>query len=532
MRVEAFLRESARRFPDKIALVAARADGEARLTYSALDAESNRLAHGLREAGVGRGERVIVFLNNSVEAVVSIFATLKVGAVFSLVNPSTKADKLAYILNKYRAAALITEERLLPMASEAGARAPSLALTLVTGGGAEAQADANAAATPAGTRSYEALLAASPAHQPEPGGIDVDLAMIVTTSGSTGLPKGVMMTHQNIVAAATSITTYVENRPDDIILSVLPLAFDYGLYQVLMSVKLGATLVLEKSFTYPAVVLQKLKAERVAGFPLVPTMVALLLQRKDIGPEMFPDLRYITSTAAALPPAQIRRLQDLFPRARIFSMYGLTECKRCTWLPPEQLARRADSVGIAIPGTEAYVVDEQGQRVAPGVVGELVIRGAHVFKGYWENEEATNRMLRPGPYPWEKVLHTGDLFKTDAEGFLYFVGRKDDIIKSAGEKVSPKEVENVLYALPGVRGAVVVGVPDSVLGMAIKAVIVADPEAGLTDRDVVRHCAAHLEQFMVPRMVEFRETLPQTQTGKIRRSEVQAEALGLAVVEE
>jgi acyl-CoA synthetase (AMP-forming)/AMP-acid ligase II len=238
---------------------------------------------------------------------------------------------------------------------------------------------------------------------------------------------------------------------------------------------------------------------------------------KDLKPDAFPRLRYITNTAAALPPAHIMRLQELFPAARLYSMYGLTECKRCTYLPPAELARRPASVGIAIPGTEAYVVDEAGARARPGETGELVIRGAHVMKGYWENPEATDKALKPGPFPWEKVLYTGDLFRTDAEGFLYFVGRKDDIIKSRGEKVSPKEVENVLYALPGIREAAVVGVPDPVLGMAIKAVVALSPGADLTEQNIVRHCARHLEDFMVPKIVEFRDELPKTESGKISR---------------
>jgi len=235
---------------------------------------------------------------------------------------------------------------------------------------------------------------------------------------------------------------------------------------------------------------------------------------------MFPHLRYLTNTAAALPRAHIERLREIFPQAKLFSMYGLTECKRCTYLPPEQLGVRPDSVGIAIPGTEAYVVDEQGQRVPAGTVGELVIRGAHVMKGYWGDAAATERVLKPGPHPWEKVLHTGDLFRADAEGYLYFVGRKDDIIKTRGEKVSPKEVENVLYELPGIREAVIVGVPDPILGQAVKAIVVA--EAGVTEREVIRHCAARLEDFMVPSTVEFREQLPKSENGKIARRELAA----------
>ncbi len=494
MRVEEFLQESARREPAKTAIVC----GERRLTYAVLAAGAPRLAGTLR----ARGDRVVLFLDNSPQTVIGLFAVLRAGGVFSVVNPSTKLDKLAYILNNCSARAILTEPRLLAMAGEAAKGAPSVSFVL----------------------SGEALeREEAPLPARHDAGIDLDLAMIVYTSGSTGFPKGVMMTHQNIVAAATSITTYLGSRADDIVLSVLPLAFDYGLYQALMCAKVGATLVLEKGFTSPAVLLDKLKKERVTGLPLVPTIAAVLLQLKDLAPGMFPDLRYITNTAAALPPAHIARLQELFPTTRLFSMYGLTECKRCTYLPPEQLAVRPGSVGIAIPGTEAYVVDESGRKAPPGAVGELVIRGAHVMKGYWNDPQATDRALRPGPFPWEKVLHTGDLFRSDEDGYLYFVARKDDIIKSRGEKVSPKEVETVLYEMPGIRVAGVIGVPAPILGMAIKAVVAADPGAGLTERDVIRHCQKRLEDFMVPKMVEFRAALPKSDNGKISRSRVAEE---------
>ena len=492
MRVESFLLESARRFPGKTALAA----GPTRLTYAEVATRAASLAAELRRQGVARGERVIVFLQNSPEAVISVFGILMAGGVFSVVNPSTKADKLAYILNNCTAKAIITEPRLADIASTARTQAPALAAMLVT----------------------PFTFAEAPA--PRHAGIDLDVAMIVYTSGSTGFPKGVTMTHANIVAAATSITTYLESSADDIVLSVLPLAFDYGLYQALMCAKVGATLILEKSFAFPKVILEKLNTERVTGFPLVPTMAALLLQMKDLEPGRFPTLRYITNTAAALPKAHIQRLRELFPATRLFSMYGLTECKRCTYLPPEELDRRPESVGIAIPGTEAYVVDERGERVPPGVVGELVIRGSHVMKGYWADEAATNRALKQGPYAWEKVLYTGDLFRTDEDGFLYFVSRKDDIIKTRGEKVSPKEVENVIYEIPGVREACVIGVPDALLGQAIKAIVAADE--GVSERDIIRYCRERLEDFMVPAAVEFRGQLPKSENGKIARKELVA----------
>jgi amino acid adenylation domain-containing protein len=506
MRVERFLEASAARLPAKTALVA----GGRRISYAELDRDASRFAAGLVALGFQRGDRAVVFMDNAWEAVVSIFGILKAGGVFSPVNASTKADKLAYILGNCRASALITQNRLAAVARDAVAASPSVTITVM--------ANAEAGACVAGAERFEALSGGDYGDGPtRAAGIEIDLAMLVYTSGSTGFPKGVMMTHQNVVAAATSITTYLDNTCDDIILNALPISFDYGLYQVLMAIKLGATLILEKSFTFPAAIFKRVVEEQVTGLPLVPTMAAIVLQMRDLKPGDYPSLRYITNTAAALPPAHIQRLRELFPSATVFSMYGLTECKRCTWLPPAELDRRAGSVGIAIPGTEAYVVDDAGQKVGAEVVGELVIRGPHVMKGYWENEEATNKALRAGPYPWEKVLYTGDLFRTDAEGFLYFVGRKDDIIKTKGEKVSPKEVENVLYALPGIREAAVIGVPDAIQGEALRAVIALEPGSSIGEADIARHCARHLEDFMVPRQFDFRDDLPKTDTGKISR---------------
>ena len=515
MRVEAFLKASAARRPSKIALVA----GKARPTFKEIDIASDRLATTLAARGVGRGDRVVIFMDNCAEAIIAMFAALKAGAIFSPVNASTKADKLAYILNNSGAAALVTLHRLSRVAGDALAEAPGVKVTIVAGG-------QQAPTLPAAIHWRDAL--AAEATPPAAPGIDIDLAMIIYTSGSTGFPKGVMMTHRNVEAAATSITTYLENSAGDVILNVLPISFDYGLYQVLMAMKLGATLVLEKSFAFPQAIFDKMRAERVTGFPIVPTMAALILEMRDLKPGGFPDLRYVTNTAAALPPAHIARLQALFPGVSIFSMYGLTECKRCTYLPPAELERRPGSVGIAIPNTEAYVADEAGERVAPGVTGELVIRGPHVMQGYWRDEAATARALFPGPWPWETVLRTGDLFRADEEGFLYFVGRKDDIIKSRGEKVSPKEVESVLYALPGVREAAILGEPDPILGMAIKAVVALQPDASLGADDVMRHCARHLEDFMVPKIVEFRKELPKSENGKIDRRRIAESGVGAA----
>ncbi|TYT23607.1 AMP-binding protein [Luteimonas viscosa] len=513
MRYEAHLRARAAERPQHTALVCA----GRRVSYAQLADTAERFASALVAEGFGNGERCVLFLDNRMETAAAIFGTLRAGGIFSVINPTTKADKLAYVLGDCEAAVLLTQASLLPVARAALARSPSVRRVVVV----DATDD-----MAANERGWEAFVAPSPTLPEAPRGIDIDLAMLVYTSGSTGEPKGVMMTHRNIGHAAASITGYLRMAPDDVVLSVLPLAFDYGLYQLLMCVKLGATLVLEKSFAFPQKILPLLESERVTGFPLVPTMAALIVQLRNFKPGWAASVRFVTNTAAALPPAHIARLRALFPQARVYSMYGMTESKRCTWLPPEELDRRPDSVGIAIPDTEVWVAGDDGRPLPPDTVGELVVRGGHVMQGYWRNAEATDRALRPGRYPWEKVLHTGDLFRMDAEGFLYFVGRKDDIIKSRGEKVSPKEVENVLYALPGVREAAVVGVPDEVLGRALKALLVVGGGVELAARDVIAHCAARLEDFMVPRLIEFRDSLPKTGTGKIRRAALQAEAEG------
>jgi amino acid adenylation domain-containing protein len=511
MQVEEFLERNARQNPEKIALIC----GSARYTYQQVEEASNLLAHALVSSGVKRGDRVVVVLPNSLEAVLAIFATLKAGAVFVVLNSTIKADKLTYILNNCRASAVIFGARTMAAASACWADTPHLQSAFLVES-TEAQLDLIRSAGKKAFSFDEVQKQTGNRLPPAKKCIDIDLAALIYTSGSTGRPKGVMMTHLNIISAATSITTYLENRADDVVINVLPLAFDYGLYQLLMMFQVGGTLVLHDSFAYPNVVLDKILQEGVTGFPIVPTISSLLLQM-NLSEYAFPKLRYISNTAASLPVEHIRKLRSLFPHVRIYSMYGLTECKRVSYLPPDQIDIRPASVGRGMPNEEVYVVDSNGNRVGPGVVGELVIRGANVMKGYWELPEETDQCLRPGPLPGEKVLYSGDLFRTDEEGYLYFVGRRDDIIKTRGEKVSPREVEEVLYALDGVAEAAVIGVPDPVLGSAVKAILTLSPGAQITSQDVFRHCASKLEDFMVPKIVEFSESLPKTESGKVSK---------------
>lgn len=507
MLVHEFLEDSANRTPDKVALICA---GQ-RLTYRQVDEEANRVANALLAAGVQCGDRVAVWLPNSVEAVLAIFGILKAGATFVVVNATTKPEKLTYVLNNCQAKGLFAPGRQAEVVASVMASVPSLMIGVLCGKGADEEI-----ARHSSLRSFPTMLAEASPERLECACIDIDLACLIYTSGSTGDPKGVMSTHANVAFAASSIIAYLENVPDDIVINVLPLSFDYGLYQLLMAFKFGGTLVLERSFAYPAATLNRIAEERVTGLPGVPTLFAMLLQM-DLSRFDLSSLRYLTNTAAALPVEHIQRLRDAFPWARLYSMYGLTECKRTLYLPPEELNRRPGSVGIAIPGTEVWVEDEAGQRLGPGEVGELVVRGSHVMQGYWQDPKTTAERYRPGGYPAERLLYTGDLFKMDEEGFLYFVARKDDIIKSRGEKVAPKEVESVLYQLPGIVESAVIGVSDALLGEAVKAFVVCAPDANLTERDVLRHCTQHLEDFAVPKHVEFRASFPKTESGKIQK---------------
>jgi long-chain acyl-CoA synthetase len=511
MLVADFLKNSAQIFPKKTAIIF----GRKKLTYEELDVSATRLANALISYGIKRDDRVGVFLDNSVEAVIAIFAILKANSTFVVINPTTKLQKLSYMLNDCRMSGLIAGWDKFTLVSNIHEDVPSLKFVVLSG-----KREESVETDPSKFLDYEELLGSSAPEPPPSKCIDQDLAAIIYTSGTTGVPKGVMMTHLNVVSACTSITTYLENTSSDIILDVLPLSFDYGLYQVLMGFKIGGTVVLEKTFLYPFEIIKTIIREKVTGFPGVPTIFALLLQLDRLKDCDFSHLRYITNTAAALPISHVKRLREAFPHTRIYLMYGLTECKRVSYLPPDEVDRRPDSVGREMPNEEVYIVDGQGERVKPGQIGELVVRGSNVMRGYWELPEETDKLLRPGKYPGERVLYTGDLFRMDEEGYLYFVARKDDIIKTRGEKVSPKEVENVLYRLEGVLEAAVMGASDPILGEAVKAVVVLKNGVSITEEDLRRFCAQNMEDFMVPKIVEFRESLPKTETGKIKKMDL------------
>jgi len=503
---------SADREPAKVAVIA---DG-VRQTYGTLLDQALRLARSLQDNGVGRGDRVAIFLDNSWDAVVAIYGTLLSGGVLTAINPQTKAEKLAYMLADSEACVLVTERSLAPVFLAALDDAPTVRC-IISSGGLPDDPGGDAPRFHGATLSFEQALAATNPDPASRGVISIDLAALIYTSGSTGNPKGVMLTHQNMVFAAGSISEYLRLDATDRIMNVLPFAFDYGLYQLLMTVLMGATLVVEPSFVYPVPVLKRVIEHEVTVFPIVPTIGATLLSLNRSGGWTFPTVRRVTNTAAALPAEFIPKLATVFPNALIFAMYGLTECKRVAYLEPERVREKPTSVGKAIPGTEVFLLSPEGAPVPPGEAGVLHVRGPHVMLGYWKQPELTNHMLKPGRLPGERVLCTHDIFSMDADGDLYFIGRTDDIIKTRGEKVSPIEVENVLHRIAGVREAAVIGVPDEALGEAIRAFIVLDDGATVTEQQVKRECLSRLESFMVPRDVLFVSELPKTATAKVSK---------------
>ncbi len=534
--VQNFLENSAARLPDKVALIC----GEQRLTYQQINQSADQLAAALLDKGIKRQDRVVIFLDNSAESVISLFGILKAGAIFIMLNPTMKSKKLNYILKDSGAKALITHANKSRILEDALNELPDLEHILWLGRSKQLPKKNLSTITfhswddifsalcpmpyalrplPSAPYPLPSALCAMPSALCSPS-IDLDLATIIYTSGSTGEPKGVMSAHYNVVAAARSITQYLENTEKDIILDALPLSFDYGLYQVIMAFLFGGTVVLEKSFVYPYKILERLVQERVTGFPIVPTIAAILLQMQDLSRFDFSSLRYITNTAAALPVSYIRKLQSAFPQVTIYSMYGLTECKRVSYLPPHELDNKPTSVGIPMPNEEVFIMNEEGEEVGAGKVGELVIRGSNVMQGYWNAPEETARTFRPGRYNGDTLLYSGDLFRRDEEGFLYFVARKDDMIKTKGERVSPKEIENILCEMEGVVEAAVIGVPDEIFGQAIKAFIVKDKENRLNEKTVQKHCTLNLEPFMLPKYIEFRDTLPKSSSGKIDKKKL------------
>jgi acyl-CoA ligase (AMP-forming) (exosortase A-associated) len=505
------LRTSANRLPDKEALV----HGDARLSYRQVAQQVAGLAQGLRDAGAERGDRVGIYLDASVPQALSIFGVSQADAVYVPINGLLFPEQVAHIARDCRMKGLITTRQKLAALSPALKEIPSLQFLVLVG-------EDGPVDVPLATYGFEELCRLVPAPGWRERAIEKDLAAILYTSGSTGRPKGVMLSHAQVMAGSSIVSTYLEITEADRILAVLPFSFDAGMNQLMTGWQQGATVLLI-NFVFAREVVRTLLKERVTGLAGVPTFWSLLAQPSStLAKQPLPDLRYITNTGGAMPQPVLATLRRQLTSTRVFLMYGLTEAFRSTYLPPEELDRRPTSMGKAIPDTEILVIDEHGRPCRPGEVGELVHRGPTVSMGYWGQPELTARVLRPHPYlpselgDVEKVCYSGDYVKMDEDGFLYFIGRRDTMIKSSGFRISPTEVEEVLFKSGLVKGAAVIGIPDEVLGQTVKAFVVApDGDRPVDVAKLVEFCAANMPRHMVPKTIEALEEMPKTPSGKV-----------------
>jgi acyl-CoA ligase (AMP-forming) (exosortase A-associated) len=511
--IHEFIAESALRTPQAEALVH---DGQ-RLSYEELADSVVSVAQAVLRFGLGRGERVAVFLEKRVETVAALFGASAAGGAFVPVNPLLKPQQVIYILKDCAVRVLVTSgERLAQLAPFLRQGTELRAVLLV-------DPLAKLPDLPGVTifpwdRVGEA---AGPlmAHR----AIDTDVAAILYTSGSTGKPKGVVLSHRNLITGAQSVAAYLENTAQDRILAVLPLSFDYGLSQLTTAFLVGATAVL-LNYLLPRDILKEVKAERITGLAAVPPLWMQLAQFEWPGDV---SLRYLTNSGGAMPPATRDRLRKALPNASIYLMYGLTEAFRSTYLPPAELARRPDSIGKAIPNAEILVLRPDGSVCAPGEPGELVHRGALVSMGYWNDPQKTAERFRPLdplstnrgglPIP-ELAVWSGDIVRTDDEGFLYFIGRNDEMIKTSGYRVSPTEVEEVLFGMEEVAEAAAVGIPHPALGHAIAAIVTPREGMRIDVAALQALCRQTLPSYMVPaRILVHDGGLPRNPNGKIDR---------------
>jgi len=493
--------------------------GRDQSSYGELAEAVQRFANGLIALGVARGARVAIFLPKSPQTVTAIFGTSAAGATFVPINPVQKPAQVGHILRDSGAHVLVTSAvRVEPLAAEL-AQCSELRHVVLVDGGAERSLESLP------LTSWDTLLAAPASSRRR--GIDADLAAILYTSGSTGKPKGVVLSHRNMVAGAESVAEYLLNRESDRLLAVLPFSFDYGFSQLSTAFLSGASVALIE-YLVPRDVIAALERFSVTGLAAVPPLW-IQLAALDWPAGIAGRLRYITNSGGAMPTATLANLRKKLPSTSVFLMYGLTEAFRSTYLPPEQADVRPTSMGKAIPNAEILVVRPDGTECATGEPGELVHRGALVSRGYWNDPEKTALRFRPAPARAaelttpELAVWSGDTVVRDEEGYLYFVGRRDEMIKTSGYRVSPTEVEEVLYATGLVAEAIALGAPHPVLGQAVVVVAVAaKPSPGAVD-ELLAACRRELPTYMVPSHVELRDSLPRNPNGKIDRPFVAAQ---------
>ena len=494
--------------------------GGATQSYAELDAALSAFAAGLLALGLERGERVGIYLDKRPETVTAFFGASAAGGVFVPVNPILKPEQVGYILQDCNVRVLVTSPERFSALRDTLAQCHDLRHVVLTG-----KVETLPELPGASVLRWDELCAAPPAagHRI----IDTDMAAILYTSGSTGRPKGVVLSHRNMVAGGKSVAQYLGNHPGDTLLAALPLSFDAGFSQLSTAFHSGARVVL-LNYLLPRDVLKAVEKEKVTGLTAVPPLWIQLSQLQ--WPETVTEhLRYIANTGGRMPLETLTTLRGMLPKTRPFLMYGLTEAFRSTYLPPAELDRRPDSIGKAIPYAEILVVREDGSACAPGEPGELVHRGSLVGLGYWNDPVKTAERYKPAPgqpaglVNPELAVWSGDTVRMDEDGYLYFIGRRDDMIKTSGYRVSPTEVEEVLYGSGLVAEAAAIGVAHGTLGQAVVAVIQPAADAPADDEALLAHCKRVLPNFMVPLCFVRRAALPRNPNGKIDRKQLAGE---------
>ena len=481
------------------------------VSYAGLWDEARAFAAGLRRIGLRRGERVAIYLDKQIETVASVFGTSAAGGAFVPVNPLLRAQQVGYILDDCGVRVLVTSADRLETLRDELRQCASVEHVVVIGEATSGEGYA--------VHSWDEFAGAPDV--PEPNAIDLDMAAIFYTSGSTGKPKGVVLSHRNLVSGGESVSHYLGNHEEDCILAVLPLSFDAGFSQLTTGFTAGAHVVLV-NYLLPRDVVKLCAKHRVTGLTCVPPLWLQLTEQK-WPEEATSSLRYFANTGGRMPKSTLDRLRALFPQAKPFLMYGLTEAFRSTYLDPAEVDRRPDSIGKAIPNAEILVVRDDGSVCDPGEHGELVHRGALVAMGYWNDAERTAERFKPAPgrdgaiCTTETAVFSGDLVRRDEEGFLYFVGRKDEMIKTSGYRVSPTEIEEVAYSTGLVGDAVALGVDDERLGQHI--VLAVSPANGHVDPEkLLEALRRELPRYMVPKHVVVRPSLPRSPNNKFDRN--------------
>ena len=496
--------------------------GSVRCTYDDLGMAVSGLACGLLQMELTRGSRVAVFLEKRVEAVVTSFGVTAAGGVLVPVNPLLKAAQVVHILQDAGAQVLVTSASRLSALLPALGACDSLKHVVCCDGLVELETGAF------NLHTWADVLAAPP--QVLPQVLETDVAAIFYTSGSTGQPKGVVLSHRNMVAGATSVASYLHNRSDDTLLAVLPLSFDAGFSQLTTAFLVGARVVL-LNHLLPRDLLLAMAKERVTGLTAVPALYTQLAAL-NWPAEASQHLRYWANTGGRMPRPTLDRLRQVAPAAQPFLMYGLTEAFRSTFLPPSEVDRRPDSIGKAIPNAEIRVLRPDGTECGVDEPGELVHRGPLVALGYWRRPEETALRFRALPESLqttaneggraEIAVFSGDTVRRDAEGFLYFVARRDEMIKTSGYRVSPTEVEEAIYASGLVNEVLAVGVPHAVLGQVIQVAAVAARDEDTAA--LLAHCKSSLPAYMVPVGVHWHsQALPRNANGKLDRARWKAD---------